>query len=204
LAADPRDVFFHSPIMPPYLDLGPVCLKIAGLQFQGRILQKVEQFLRAHQLQTPFFGLQIRKTDFGAAGAKEDELFALVQNCGDKRFFVCSDSKEVESKFQSLPNTVTHPKEAYVEKLVEGGWNAPATDHSGRVYACNVNRNAQSVIDAVVDLLILSHSQIVKTSESTFLNAALLIKTARENGLSRQPETDIQSEGNLPGAPERY
>jgi hypothetical protein len=47
------------------------------------------------------------------------------------------------------------------------------------VYPCNVNRSAQSVIDAVVDLLVLSHSQVVKTSNSTFLNAALLLKDAR-------------------------
>jgi hypothetical protein len=34
------------------------------------------------------------------------------------------------------------------------------------------------VEDAIVDLLVLSHSQVVRTSQSTFLNTALLLKQA--------------------------
>ena len=73
---------------------------------------------------------------------------------------------------------VVYPKRAYVERLVDGGWNTPTADHSGRVYACNVNRNAASVEDAIVDLLLLSRSQVVKTSNSTCLNTALLLQRA--------------------------
>jgi hypothetical protein len=66
-----------------------------------------------------------------------------------------------------------------VDKLVEGDWNSVTLDHSGRAYACNVNRSALSVIDAVVDCLILSYSTVVRTSNSTFLNTALLLQSAR-------------------------
>jgi hypothetical protein len=81
-----------------------------------------------------------------------------------------------------LPNVAIYEKQAYVEKLVAGDWTTLASDHSGRVYPCNVNRSAQSVIDAVVDLLVLSHSEVIKNSNSTFLNAALLLKAARDQG----------------------
>ena len=141
-----------------------------------------------------FLGIQIRKTDFGANGADDNNLFALVSQCPQKQFFVCSDDAAVEQRFGALPNVVTHPKRAYVEKVVDGGWNTPTADHSGRVYACNVNRNAVSVEDAVVDLLVLSRSQIVRTSNSTFLNTALLLKQAAALRASRAR----QPAGTLP------
>jgi 2-polyprenyl-3-methyl-5-hydroxy-6-metoxy-1,4-benzoquinol methylase len=62
--------------------------------------------------------------------------------------------------------------------MVPGEWSTTTADHSGRLYASNVNRKDVSVEDAVVDLLILARSQIVRTSHSTFLNTALLLKQA--------------------------
>jgi hypothetical protein len=158
-----------------------VCGALCKLRLHSNILRSAENFRKASGLGENYYGLQIRKTDFGAGGADDDALFDLVQKAGDKKFFVCSDNKEVEARFRRLQNVAVYEKKAYVEKLVPGEWTALAADHSGRVYPCNVNRSAQSVIDAVVDLLVLSHSQVVKTSSSTFLNAALLLKAARES-----------------------
>jgi hypothetical protein len=156
-----------------------VCGAICKLRLQSNILRSAENFRKDSGLGENYYGLQIRKTDFGAGGADDDALFDLVQKAGDKKFFVCSDNKEVEARFRRLQNVAIYEKKAYVEKLVPGEWTALAADHSGRVYPCNVNRSAQSVVDAVVDLLVLSYSQVVKTSNSTFLNAALLLKAAR-------------------------
>lgn len=174
-----RDVFFHSPLIPHYFDMESVCGALCKLRLQSNILRSAENFRKASGLGENYYGLQIRKTDFGAGGADDDALFDLVQKAGDKKFFVCSDNKEVEARFRRLQNVAVYEKKAYVEKLVPGEWTALAADHSGRVYPCNVNRSAQSVVDAVVDLLVLSYSQVVKTSNSTFLNAALLLKAAR-------------------------
>ena len=86
----------------------------------------------------------------------------------------------MEQRFSALPNVAVYVKRAHVEKLLEeGDWNSVTTDSSGRAYACNVNRSAISVIDAVIDLLILSHSMVVKTSNSTFLQTALVLKNSR-------------------------
>jgi hypothetical protein len=179
LHSDGRDVFYHSPLIPPYLEPAWVSAQIRLLKICGSIKTQAVQFMEKAGLRNPFYGLQIRKTDFGAGGADDDALFELVRMARDKRFFVCSDDKGVEARFQKLPNVAIYEKQAYVEKLVAGDWTALAADHSGRVYPCNVNRSAQSVIDAVVDLLVLSHSEVIKTSNSTFLNAALLLKAAR-------------------------
>ena len=153
-----------------------------SLRLRAEIVTRAHTFLIERQLGAvpgDLLGVQIRKTDFGSNGADDDNLYDLVSGCPHKRFFVCSDDKAVEARFAALTNVVIHAKTAHVEKLVEGHWTTPTADHSGRVYPCNVNRSAQSVIDAVVDLLILSHSQIVKTSNSTFLNTALLLQASR-------------------------
>ena len=182
LQSDSRDVFYHSPLIPGYMEASWVSAQIRLLRIRGEIQGQASQFMERAGLHDAFYGMQIRKTDFGAGGADDDALFELVQRAGDKKFFVCSDDQGVEARFRKLPNVAIYEKQAYVEKLVAGDWTALAADHSGRVYPCNVNRSAQSVIDAVVDLLVLSHSEVIKTSNSTFLNAALLLKAARAEG----------------------
>ncbi|WP_294772287.1 hypothetical protein [uncultured Rhodoferax sp.] len=178
LAGSDKDVYFHTPLIPAFLEPALVYPEVQALQFQPALLAQVQAFMAQHQL-TEFFGIHIRKTDFGANASDDVNLYQLVRDVPHKRFFVCSDDKDVEARFGALPNVVMYPKRAYVEKLVDGGWNTPTADHSGRVYACNVNRSALSVEDAIIDLLLLSYSQIVSTSNSTFRNTALLLQNVR-------------------------
>ena len=176
LNADPRDVYYHSPLIPPFLNPDEVVRQVRELKINAEIEAQADRFISDQGLDE-FFGVQIRKTDFGSNGADDGNLFELVRNAAHKKFFVCSDDKDVEQRFGALPNVAIYPKRAHVEKLIDdGGWNSVTTDHSGRAYACNVNRSAISVVDAVVDLLILSRSDVVKTSNSTFLQTALLLK----------------------------
>ncbi|CAK0749748.1 hypothetical protein CCP3SC1_180027 [Gammaproteobacteria bacterium] len=172
-----RDVFYHTPLIPGYLDNEAIMRQIRALPLRLNLIQRAEDFVRAQGL-GEFFGVQIRKTDFGNYGADEENLYTLIEKASAHRFFVCSDERTVEERFNKLPNVCIHPKRAHVEKRVEGSWNTLTADHSGRVYPCNVNRSASSVVDAVVDLLILAKSQIIKTSHSTFLSTALLLQAA--------------------------
>jgi hypothetical protein len=187
LKASDKDVFFSTPLIPAFFPRQNTLQMVRELRFCRHIIEAMERFIQEHQL-TDFLGVQIRKTDFGANGSDDNSLFELVAKCPQNRFFVCSDDSSVEQRFKSLANVVIHNKRAHVEKLVDGGWNSAIKDHSGRVYTCNVNRSAESVEDAVVDLLILSRSQIVRTSNSTFLNTALLLKEAEQTFLQEQPE----------------
>lgn len=176
-----QDVFYYTALIPPALPQDEVMAQVRALQFQPEITARATQFLQDRQL-SEFFSVQIRKTDFGANGADDEGLFKLVKEAVGHRFFVCSDDPAVEQRFQTLPNVVTHDKHAYVVKRVNGDWSAPNADHSGRVYACNVERSDASVMDALVDLLIISAGQIVRTSGSTFLNTAILLRSARLAG----------------------
>lgn len=171
-----KDVFYYTALVPPCMDAQAVRRQVRALRFRPEILARADDFVREQAGGGEFFGVQIRKTDFGANGADDNNLFDLIGKCPDRRFFVCSDDKGVEERFATLPNVAIHHKRAHVEKLVDGDWTTTTADQSGRVYACNVNRSAVSVIDAIVDLLILSKSKVVKTSNSTFLNAALMIQ----------------------------
>ncbi|MDH4393019.1 MAG: glycosyltransferase [Aquabacterium sp.] len=177
LGAGTLDVYYHTPLMPTYLDQGEVLALVRTLKLDAGIQQTAASFVARHAL-TDFLGIQIRRTDFGARGADDQGLFELVRGCPQKQFFVCSDDAEVERQFSQLPNVAVNAKNAYVEKMVDGDWNSVTLDHSGRPYACNVVRSAQSVRDAVVDLMVLARSQIVRTSNSTFLNTALLLQAA--------------------------
>ncbi len=177
LAQSHRDAFYYTALIPGFVDFASVVEQVRGLRFHPDIVARTQAFLREQAL-AEFYGVQIRKTDFGSNGADDNNLFDLISRAPHKRFFVCSDDKAVEERFGALPNVVVYPKRAHVEKLVDGGWNSVTTDHSGRAYACNVNRSAVSVQDALVDLLVLARSQIVGTSHSTFLATALLLKQA--------------------------
>ncbi|AKJ28524.1 hypothetical protein [Caldimonas brevitalea] len=182
--SSPKDVFYYTALIPSYMEFAAVRRQVLALRFRPEIMARAEHFV---QTQTPgeFFGVQIRKTDFGAHGADDNNLYDLIAKCPDRRFFVCSDDKTVEERFRVLPNVAIHDKSAHVEKLVDGGWTQQTADQSGRVYACNINRSALSVIDAIVDLLILSRSKVVKTSSSTFLNAALMIQACTADAATR-------------------
>ena len=180
-AQSDKPVFYYTALIPGFIDAATVLAQVRALRLRAGLVARAEEFLRSQQigaLHGDFFGVQIRKTDFGANGADDNNLFELISQRPMQRFFVCSDDKAVEQRFGALPQVAIFPKRAHVEKLVDGQWTTVTADHSGRLYPCNVNRGAASVEDAVVDLLILSRSQIIKTSNSTFLNTALLLQQA--------------------------
>jgi len=181
LSGSTHDIFYYTALIPPFISADEVTAQVQALRFHREILARAEGFLSMQQIGRrvgDFLGVQIRKTDFGSRAADDSNLFTLVSQCPQHRFFVCSDDKGVEQRFAVLPNVMVFDKRAHVEKMVDGDWTSVTTDHSGRAYPCNVTRSADSVEDALVDLLILSRSQIVKTSNSTFLNAAMLLQAA--------------------------
>lgn len=178
MRSDNRDIYYHTPLIPSYLASNAVFEQAQKMIFQPDIVRMADSFIRGNSLKT-FYGIQIRKTDFGIGGADDKNLYDLVKSSRDKNFFVCSDDKDVEERFSALPNVCIYPKRAHVKKMVDGEWNDLTADFSGRTYPCNVDRSADSVVDALVDLLVLSHSEIVLTSGSTFLQTAILLKNAR-------------------------
>ena len=93
---------------------------------------------------------------------------------------MCSDEQSTEEQFSQLANVCVFPKTSYVQKLNDGTWTQTTTDTSGRIFNFNIDRPKQSVIEAFVDLLILSQTSISVRNKSTFLSWAHRYSTVEE------------------------
>lgn len=160
-----KDIFYCSFNIPLWvLNTGMYDIINTKLQFKYMIRRYAEQFIKLNKLQN-FYGLQLRKTDHWQE-LDETFFYNLIQHNKNKQFFVTSDEKEVESKFSKLPNVVTHNKSEWVTKIKSDEPWSPL----------NLHRSKISVLDAAVDLLILSRSEILNTNiNSNYLKLAVIL-----------------------------
>ena len=108
----------------------------------------------------------------------EEEFIKKINETPDVGCFVCSDDPATEKKFlNACPSVRVFPKQHYVEMLVpNGNWGYEVTDSTGHRFPFNVKRGSESVLEAMVDLLILSKSNIINTDHrSTFIRTAVLL-----------------------------
>jgi glycosyltransferase involved in cell wall biosynthesis len=166
-------VFYCSPLIPAWIPTDLIDEAVLQVKPRRRFLERANQFVSGNFAGEIYAGLHIRKTDYGNLVNEQLLLKVVVEN-PSVLFFVCSDSEEAELEAFKFKNVRVRPKASYVEKRVEGGWNQTIVDESGRHYPFNIRRPAVSVEEAVVDLLILARSQIVRNSTSTFLLLAVI------------------------------
>jgi hypothetical protein len=144
---------------------------MGGLKINDAIRCKAEQFCADNCINESVYGLHIRKTDFGDR-VDDKELFKIVSS-SPVRFFVCSDDEEVNNNFGKLKNCVVFTKKYFPQKKVaNAGWVHWTTDSEGRNFPFNIERSEESVIEGLIDLLILSRTTLVKASSSTFFYMA--------------------------------
>ena len=166
-------VYFHNKL-PDYFPQDAIVKKLRTLKILPHILSTVELFCKKHAISTKTKGIHIRKTDHKKQ-LDSDQIFLSILEDKDTDYFICSDDKPTEEKLKQLSNVKIYSKTSYVEKLVDGEWTTPITDNQGRVFSYNVNRSRQSVVEAFVDLLILSRTNIsIKKTSSSFLSWATI------------------------------
>ena len=144
------------------------------LKFLGiaeSIKRTVEKFATENSIDKTVRGVHIRKTD-SKNQIDENIVFENMKNSPQQRYFICSDDKSIEDKFITLSNVIIFPKSTYVEKLQDGQWRDCVTDSAGRNIIFNMNRPKQAMIEAFVDMLILSKTSIDRMSKSTFRGMA--------------------------------
>jgi len=174
-----KDVFFYTSLICPWVDRNNIHRQVHQVPFQSTILTRASQVIQDHCGSREFKGIHLRSTDH-ANPADPEKFLNLVAANPDQMFFICSDSADVESKFKQYANTFTYEKTHYVEKLVEGGWTTMITDSTGAQFPFNVDRSSDSVVQAMVDLTILSRSTLVDTDfKSTFLQTAKLLQDCK-------------------------
>jgi hypothetical protein len=137
------------------------------LQINKKILKNVKNFCNNNNITSSTIGLHVRKTDSHDI-ANEEEIYSLVSSNRNQKYFLCSDDKNTENKFLKLGNVTVNHKNSEVKKLVEQDWRETYIDSNGRIIPWNVNRDSNQVIDAFIDMLILSRTSINKLSRSTF------------------------------------
>ena len=160
------DILYSSWNIPRWvMNTGMYEITNTVLQFKPSILNRASAFIEQHQLSPKFHGLHISKTNH-TNFPERDFFYNLIQHNSKQRFFVCSDDRDAELDFAALPNVAIHPKSEWVRKLnVNAAWSDD-----------NVCRSRISIIDAAVDLVILSRSVIVNTNDpGNFLRLAVLL-----------------------------
>lgn len=171
--SDGLELVYYNNLLPSFATDEDVRDALTLLGLNEAVAARAREFITAHGIDAHTVGLHIRKTDFGDA-VDDEALFQQVQ-VSPRRFFVCSDDPAVNRRFAALPNCAVFDKAAFPEKLeAEGGWQQWITDTDGRRYPFNINRPDASVVEGLIDLLILSQTEIVLTSGSTFLATARL------------------------------
>lgn len=176
-----KDVVFYSARVPGHLPHDTVIDQIRNLRPNKDISAAVQRFVDQHNIDQSVVGIHMRKTD--NYNIDDEHWFSYVQDRPQQRFFVCSDEQATEQRFAKLPNVIVHEKTYYVEKLQEGPWRQEAlTDPDGRVFPNNVNRGRESVIQAWIDLQILSWTSMASTTKkSSFAQFARWIAEGRRD-----------------------
>ncbi|MDO8931345.1 MAG: asparagine synthase (glutamine-hydrolyzing) [Rhodocyclaceae bacterium] len=168
-------VLYYNNLFPPFVTFDDMKLGLASLRIEAGVRQRAEAFCAEHRIDASVLGLHIRKTDFGG-NVNDDELFKLAAS-SQHRFFVCSDDKGVNERFSQLSNCAVFEKSYFPQKAQDSGeWLHWVTDAEGRKFPFNIDRSEESVVEGLVDLLILSRTTLVKTSHSTFLTMAGIFK----------------------------
>ena len=169
-----KDIFFYPAVIPQWIPEGKINQSLQSLRFDAHIEGEVRTFIM-NRLAKPFHGLHLRRTDL-RVGLSDSEVLSLVQRHPNEVFFVCSDDPQAEALASAHANVRKRAKTHYVEKK-EGNadWISLSKDQEGRVSYGNIERSRDAMIEGVIDLLILAHSQIVGFSGSTFQRMARLI-----------------------------
>ncbi len=171
-----KPLFYYNNLIPHFVKLSEMKYGLNQISIRSDIHSKASGFCMRNQIDDSVLGLHIRKTDFGNT-VDDKELFKLVQSSRN-RFFVCSDDEAVNMRFSNLPNCSVYEKSHYPSKFLnEKGWNAQTIDDQGREFYFNIERSEASVVEALIDLLILSKTTQIDTSHSTFLRMAMIFKS---------------------------
>ncbi len=119
-----------------------------------------------------FWGLHLRGTD-----ARKSELyysmFYWLSYLLPGKIFLATDDRDLLDYFFNNSRIISRQYESNIQKAdPASGWEAKVIDENQEIHRYNVHRGRSQVEDAVIDLLILSKSNLLTTSSSTFLELA--------------------------------
>jgi len=152
-------IFYRHNSIPTYINEHNSSKYLSTIKISDKILNQVKNFTEEHNINHNTIGLHIRRTDYHITTT--DELyFNFVDFLKSRDVFVCSDEEEIEKKLKNkFSNVIVRNKLQYVQKFVDGPWRMNHLEGTDGLF--NVKRDRQSVIDAFIDMLILSRTNII-------------------------------------------
>lgn len=162
---DDGNYVYNNNWIPGWMDEDLVVQSGKTIPFKSLYLDKTNEFISENEIDEFTIGVHLRATDFDTVVPKFDREYKWIQNQQENKFFVLSDDKSTEQKFNQLDNVIVREKDHYVEKVNESS-----------SWCDNVERTKESVIDSLIDLTILSRTNIIINSPSSFLKTSLLLK----------------------------
>lgn len=137
------------------------------------VANKVNEFLSRHKISKDTLGLHIRASDFPSRLSNIKYAEHFISQNSNKKIFICTDERLVEDQFNHNPNLIFYPKSHYTEKYNKSiDWNGEIVDNDNRVWNYNAARNEDSMIEAFIEMLILSKTNINGNPKSSFLGWA--------------------------------
>lgn len=160
-------VVYYNSLLPGFVSDAEVNDALQLLRPGAEVARRASEFVYRHGIDATWAGLHIRKSDFG--DAVNDQAWFEQAKASARRIFVCSDDAEVNRRFAALPNCAVFDKTAFPEKLDGGAnWQHWTQDAEGRRFPFNITRSGASVLEGFIDQLILSQTEVITTSGSTF------------------------------------
>lgn len=136
-----------------------------GLSIKPYIIDKAREFCKLHQVDGNTIGVHMRLTDM----IHEDNRQSIIDQYINKmcefesaRFFICSDDSDAEEQLkEAFPDSIIkYDKTEYVEKFhTSAGWKRMDTTGNDKC-RYNVYRSKGSVIEALIDCLVLSRTNM--------------------------------------------
>jgi hypothetical protein len=146
---------------------------INDLSINENIKNVVSEFLVKNNINKNTIGIHIRGSDSSCRLQNINDSFDLINKNRNKMIFACTDEREIFDKFKQYNNIVYYNTTQFTEKFNKQlDWNGSVVDSDNRRWNYNATRNEQSVIDAFIELMILSKTNIVSNNSSTFLKWA--------------------------------
>jgi len=167
------NIIYYNNSIPKFIPIYESIKVLDSIKINNYILNEVKNFCLYNNINSDTIGIHIRRTDANV-GIPNNQLSNFISS--DKRYFVCSDDKETEDYFNKMNNVYVYSKTSYVQKAIDGSWNSMYTDNEGRCMPFNVFRSKQSIIEGFIDMLILSRSTPLITSNSSFLHFSLIYR----------------------------
>ncbi len=137
-----------------------------NLKFKEDIVEQVDKFCKENNITNDVKGIHIRATDWpwkqDCINSAYNTIQSLVDNNPNEKIFVCCDEEHIEDDLVSkLPeNIIVNKKNSYVKKAIEGTWREDVEAGDGRVMNYNTKIDVESAKEAIVDMLLLSRTDI--------------------------------------------